>query len=521
MFLASFVTAAQEQNYLIKKCESILPGDLFSSLEVSDVENKGTLNILAGTSYNGILYNFVYDPSTDCYNEWAAKSQYNTEGDVEDIVVRDADGDGKNEIILNGAKSKKQKQPDQYAFVLSMIGDQLMKRWGYKEDIGCGSSNTVDTADLYGLGEQAIIMGTEAKKVCALVNWSKNQRKILWISPVLDNAVQYVQAADFNGDGSIEIVVLTQNSRNVASVYLLSNTGQILWQKSIDGGVRVVESKNIWVDDLEGDGKFEILVGTQDHGIDVLDSLGSIKWNFKTASGAKADIVSKVRTYRYFTGDNRPKVVASAKPYIYVLDSRGNLLWKTTVNTTVFDFDYGDLDKDGKNDLVVGATSYIYIYSDTGRLKGLWSYVAEIQGLTGVFKKRDMDTVKVGVYDFDKDGTNEIVAAFNWFEDQLDMNSMQGSIRIFELNPDYRPVGTGGTEATQASTTVVETTRTDHQTAATTKATSQATQQTTATTLAGDGKKGGICPCIPALPGLLALGVALAFGVPLALRKKS
>ncbi|MBM3309144.1 MAG: hypothetical protein FJY77_02730 [Candidatus Altiarchaeales archaeon] len=515
ILLASFVSAVQEENYLIKKCESIIGNDFINSLEVSDVEEKGSLNILVGTSYNGVLYNFVYDSSTKCYNEWEPKSSVNVGGNIEEIVVRDADYDAQKEIIVNGAKTKglSPKNPDKYVSVFAMNADSLLSKWSYdKGDSGCAMSNSVDTADLYGMGEEAILMGTESKKVCAFGDWSKNKRRILWVSQVLDNPVKYIEAGDFNNDGSAEIVVLTKLWSS-ASVYLLDHNGQVLWRREITGGVRTDESKNIWVDDLDGDGTLEILVGTQDHGVDVLDCNGNLKWNFETTS-TKTDIVSKVRTYRYFTSDEARKIVVAAKPYIYLLDSAGNLLWKAPVNTTVFDFDYGDIDNDGRNELVAGATSYIYVYSDDGQLEGSWSYASEIQGLTGVYKKRDMDTVKVAVYDFDGDGVFEIVAAFRWFDDQLAMIVPQGSLRVFELNPDYKP-------AVVVQTTEPITQATGQTTRATTptpRETTTTLKKTTTTTLPEEKKK-GLCCCLPLLPAAIALIAVLALDFPLAVKK--
>jgi len=514
ILFASFASAAQEENYLIKKCESIIGGDFINSLSVSDVEEKGSLNILVGTSYNGVLYNFVYDASTKCYNEWEPKSSVNVGGSIDEIVVRDADYDTKKEIIVNGAKTKglSPKNPNDFVSVFTMNADSLLSKWDYdKGESGCALSNSVDTVDLYGMGEEAILMGTESKKVCALGDWSKNKRNLLWVSQVLDNPVKYIKAGDFNQDGSAEIVVLTK-LWSAASVYLLDHNGQILWKREIPGGVRTDESKNIWVDDLEGDENLEIIVGTQDHGIDVLDCNGNLKWNFKTASGSKSDIVSKVRTYRYFTGDETSKIVVAAKPYIYLLDNAGKLVWKAPVNTTVFDFDYGDIDNDGRNELVAGATSYIYVYGDAGQLEGIWSYASEIQGLTGVYKKRDMDTVKVAVDDFDNDGVFEIVAAFRWFDDQLASNVPQGSIRVFEMNPDYKPFTA---PTTLESTQVTE--QTTRATVPTTRKTTTTLKKTT-TTLPKEEKK-GLCCCLPLLPAALALIAVLAFGVPLAVKK--
>jgi hypothetical protein len=526
VFFVSTAVAEQESNYLVRKCESIIPGDFISALEVSDVEGSGTLNILAGTSYNGVLYNFVYDSSTNCYYEWAAKSQYSAKGSIDEIVVRDANKDGKKEIIFNGAKSKKttgQLNPDQYATVLSMVNGQLLFKWGYNQgDSGCQFSNSVDTAPLYGADEDTLLIGTESGRVCTFVNWSKNRRVLGWVTAQLDkNPVEYMQAADFNKDGKSEIIVLT-NKLYLSSVYLLSSAGTILWTYKVPGkGVRIGESKNLAVADLDGDGLLETIIGTQDHGVDVLDSSGKLKWNYKTDASGKVDIVSNVKTYKYLTSDENLKIVVAAKPYIYLLDSTGSLLWKAKVDTTVFDFDYGDIDKDGKNELVAGATSYIFVYGDSGQLKGQWSYAAEIQGLTGAYKMRDMDTVKLRVYDFDKDGNYEIVAAFKWFDDQLDLNVQQGSIRVFEINPDYNP----GT-ATAASNTAATTQPSAEKTSATTVKTSPTTPQTTrpggttATTKPkDDSSKKGICPCIPLLPAAIALAAALALGLPLALRK--
>ena len=501
-------SAAEEQNYLIKNCEIIIPSDFISSLTVSDVEGRGTINILAGTSYNGVLYSFTYR-GTKCHDEWAPVSTFNTNGDIEEIVVKDADNDGKYDIIINGAKSKKQKLPDKYVFVLSMTNNNLLSRFGYDKD--CGASNSVDTADLYGYTEESILFGTESKKVCAIVNWSKSKKQLLWSSDVLDNPVQYIEAADYDGDGETEIMAFTK-ARYEASIYLLDKDGKVLWKHAIPGGVRTDESINVWVEDLNNDGKLEILVGTQDHGLDVIGHNGDLLWNFPTTDGSKNTIVSKVQAYGYFMDGDYPVVVVGAKPYIYVLDHNGDLIWRAYVNTTVFDFDYGDLDGDGGNELVVGATSYIYVYGADGQLKGLWSYVAEIQGMTGLYSKRDMDTVKVAVYDFDNDGKYEILAAFKWFDDQLDLNVPQGSMRMFELNPDYRPpsevTSTAATTLPGTSVTTV------------THATTAVTQETTASTLPDlGGGGGGLCSCLPLLPAVLALAAAVALGLPLAVHK--
>ena len=180
---------------------------------------------------------------------------------------------------------------------------------------------------------------------------------VLWTSGLSDN-VNAVFVADLDNDGQKEVIAGTRDNK----VYLLDSDGNIKWFKSVGSAVRCVCAA-----DTDGDGIKEVIAGTdyKDLGkVYAFDTNGNLQWTFQT--GAK-----------HYWPDNKLNVrVITA----------------------------GDVDNDGKEEVVVGSTHYywfpgrICVLGENGNLEGeYWNpgYVSSIE-----------------IADLENDGSNEIIAGF-------------------------------------------------------------------------------------------------------------
>jgi hypothetical protein len=183
-----------------------------------------------------------------------------------------------------------------------------------------------------------------------------------------------------------------------------------------------------------------------------------------------------------------------------------------------------DIDADGRKEVAVGTTKYIYILDHDGVLKGSWKYTVEIQGLTKAFEERDANAVAIYMGDLNGDGKTEVAAAWNWEQSTVRGNQYSLDLRVYSINKDYVPgqtnpaKGTTATTVASASANEDDAPARDNGEAATQEDAYSNAQEETQTEPVTPKK--GMCSCMPALTAIIALGFAIVAKVPFAARNE-
>jgi len=505
--LMLLLPAASAEGLLKPTCINTFTSDYATPMWVGDVNNDGVQDVVVGTRVNGIVSSYKYK-GYDCNNDWGAVQSggwtFTTDSgsDVLSIWVGDLKNDGKKNVVINGIEPILNKNARPVKKFVTAITQRGTEDWNIKEL--CGVSYTVYAADLDKTGVKNVIFGTKSSKVCVIKDDPITRSPLLW-SYQTARPVWAVKADDVDGDGNVEVIALDRQSY-ASTVYCISSTGTLKWKYDVEGGVQISSTADriLQVADIDGDGKKEVLVGTYAHGVDVIDSAGSLKWNYKTQSSS-TDLVSVILPYD-INGDGKLEILVGAKPFLYAIDSSGSLKWKTPAETMIYGIAVGNIYGDSDNEIVTSSTRYVDVYSNTGSKIDRWAYQLEIQGKDVKFSEKDVNGLSVGIADLDGDGANEVVAAFGWQEDRDIVTSYYGDLRVFEVKKDFSPPETGGMTATTLSS----------------GGTGIAPQggegeegfEPPSTTLPSKG--GSKIPCVPALPAVIALAITLLAGIPLA-----
>ncbi|MFC2163242.1 FG-GAP-like repeat-containing protein [Candidatus Altiarchaeota archaeon] len=433
IIIAANAQAQDNSNqYLKPTCEATFTRDHVNFLKVVDVDKDGVLDILAGTSVQGLLYDYEY-MGADCSGDWEPEWTFNTNGDVRDVVVANLNSDGENEVLVNAVKSKiGTGNPSEYYFVLSQRG---IEKWNFDKE--CGWSRAVAAADVDSTGIKNTIIGTLGGKICVIKDNSKDKKPVLW-SHTSKYPISQIESAEMTGDRNPEVIALGYNPRG-AEVTGLDYLGNKLWAYEIEGGIYAGGGLDMMsVTDLEGDGMAEAIVGTFKKGLLIIDGDGNVKESFDTGG----TIVSVVHT-QDLEGDGSKEIIVGSKPKIFVVNPLGQQLWSAEVATTVYSIDTADMNGDGIKDVIAGTTRQVRVYDGSnGRLLGMWTYQEEIQGMTSVYDVKDANAKSIQAADLDGDGDIELVVGFGWEEDQGDNNFLFGDVRVLELNKDYEAATT-------------------------------------------------------------------------------
>ena len=179
---------------------------------------------------------------------------------------------------------------------------------------------------------------------------------VKWTFETQDRVKSPPTVADINGDGEFEVIF----GSNDGHLYVLDRFGSELWNYSTRGPI----INQPTIGDVDADGEMEMVFGgffhnTGDPYLYVLNGdLGTLLWEFE--SGNPTDIHKGFQASPLLydiTGDGALDVlVGSMDYYFYAFDGpTGTIIWKSDIfgHFVRASSPLGDIDKDGEMDIVV------------------------------------------------------------------------------------------------------------------------------------------------------------------------
>ena len=190
-------------------------------------------------------------------------------------VIADLDLDGNQEIIIG----------DVVGEGIRVFNRFLAFKWAFSADTGLsvadGVLSTVQVANIDSDPELEILFGTESGYLYAvnhdttLVSGYPQQ---LSIEPILSTP----QVVDLDGDGTKEILIGSGNGR----IYVRNLDGSFKWNKSLgDFGDRFgsqAQNSTAVAADLDQDDDMEIIIGSWDKSLYVIDHEENLLWTYAT-----------------------------------------------------------------------------------------------------------------------------------------------------------------------------------------------------------------------------------------------
>jgi len=260
---------------------------------------------------------------------------------------------------------------------------------------------------------------------------------------------------DINKDGVPEIIAgfsdMIEHTRWTSLIKTIAPNGRVMWEFEMDGQL----SANLLAEDINGDGRAEIIAGTENGTLYALDARGRLLWTHK--ADGKINGILPVNSSKEST-----EIIFSATDgKVRALDQKGMLLWEYGANAT-------GLAKMGKSGIIIGTNGGIEALSPGGAI--LWEYTgtssaveaADINsdGIEEIIAGTENGTLyaldpegrliwehetggrikaKPAIADMDNDGKSEIIAAYGGGIQLLDGNGTRSELRIY--GPDGYATG--------------------------------------------------------------------------------
>jgi hypothetical protein len=417
---------------LYASCKDTLQDDEIRALALGDTDGDGVQNIVIGSGIVGTVKDYVYS-SVNCTGVWQSRFTYSNGGSVEDLEVADLDGDNKSEILLNGIRSRAL-TPKEPRNVVTLLDGRIFNLKWYDSDL-CPPTTVVSSVDLNGDGRLNVVAGSETGRVCAYKDITSKISSILWSFKAAHKVV-YLSPIDVEGDGKNEVVVLG-NGPDSAILYVLDSDGDKRWSVRIPESLYTASAGDLVASaDLDGD-EIKDFVVPGGRSFTAYSTVNGKLWEYNlTEDSGRPTIVEALPS-----GNGGYVVLAAARPNIYAFDGKGNLLFRSEVNTTIYSLSSGDVTGEGVPELVAGGDRFIAVLSLNGTILDVMYMPAQGGQWRSAFEMRwdsvyDLQLNKVLVGDVDSDEVNEVVATYLVTEQRIrNENFRRGTLVVFEPAP--------------------------------------------------------------------------------------
>ena len=388
----------------------------------TDLNCDGVPDLAIGSYYSGTGY------SADSILFFGTGSDFNdtdvseiTGAGVRDVLVEDLDGDGYMDVVLPSYYSGSSYYSDSYVYWGGPSGYSASNR----EDIETGGAYSVMSADLNSDGYLDLVFSGYYVGSYYSYSYVYYGSSRGYSSGALDvlytpGAVRTV-AEDLDGDGDLDLV----SCRHYAYTYDLSS--YIFWN---DGGgfsdsdrtdLATHGCYDVEVEDLDGDGWYEILFSSYYNGSTGYSTNGQIYWG--SSSGYSSSDLTELPTTGSlslatgdFNGDGATDVAFgsyysgssyTSNAIVYYGDGTGYdaSQYDTLTSVGTWRIQAADLDLDGYDDLVLPSH-----YSDSGYSTLSYVYFGDSTGIGGSPDILSTHAVTdVGIGDLDGNGYPELV----------------------------------------------------------------------------------------------------------------
>lgn len=328
---------------------------------------------------------------------------------VSRLLERDLDDDGLVELVVMTNKSLcAYDYPDKLLWERSVVGDVVEAVW---EEGGSGEDCV------------ALLSSSDAQGSTVDILNARDEGTVLesYIWPI---AAEAVRLADVNADGFGELVTFSGDAVQLwPRAQGVAHT-QLALRYKVPGEVTALGAANV-----TEDGRFEVLIGSRDRSLYVLNHDGWLSWRYNADGGIRSIITGDA------DGDGQAEIMVSHNPTewqdqaqrsgLLVLEGDGRILHHYEAGNWIWCNAAGDLDGDQQEEMVAGL-GYDRIVA-MGDARFLWSYHTGGSVMT------------LQVADLDLDGKAEVLAGSE--DDRAYVLSGDGTLRWFyNAGSDVRAV---------------------------------------------------------------------------------
>ncbi|WP_337966084.1 MBG domain-containing protein [uncultured Flavobacterium sp.] len=257
----------------------------------------------------------------------------------------------------------------------------------------------------------------------------------------------FVKAADMDGDGKLDLVVTHSVSSNTVSV-LRNNSSGVgnIGFEAPQNFILSVSTYALAIGDLDGDGKPDIVTTSTDSGLasvlrNISSGIGNI--NFSPNVNFTANSNSNGLALGDLDGDGKLDMVVTNSVATEAMSIFLNTSTNGTINfgskigfSTGFAatrVEIGDLNKDGKPDIVVdgGTSNFVYVFQNTTAGIGNLSFAPKIDLAI------DAKSTQIAIGDFDGDGVPDLACSMQNTSLNIFRNTTSGGAISFSPRVNF------------------------------------------------------------------------------------